>query len=720
MLRNFRMASKLMLGFGALLLVFMAAVFITWTDLNGVRAESVFLGNRIVPALRITGSIESAANDVFLTVRETRFIGTEETMKEDDELIAVLEKSLADMEALGVAAPEMSTPKMTKEKVLPIHKNYINTVTRMHDTWRERNRSWAELVNAGNDMTAHMLEAMEGYYKAGIEENDQISKVQRVEQLHSVGRVYGDTLDLRRQITAASSANDPQAVRKTKETCMKLEKLVQTLEDATVDQGRKALMKKVFEGIEIYLRELDQLANAMQAQNEAVAAATPLMKSYNKSVGDLATFAEDTTKKVSEENIEMVNSTVVVLFSAGGISILLGLLIAFSLSRVISKPLNTIVGLAQRCKEGDLTITRKDFGYEGRDELGRLADAISDMVTAENEAMTEMVTVAAAVGAGAETLSAIAEETNSSMQEVKASIDQVSVLSQSNGAALQESNAGVEEMSAGADTVAQSSTDSAAFISQTTEASRKAIDKVNAAIDGMRNADRNSRESESKIRQLVESVANVSNFVSVITGIADQTNLLALNAAIEAARAGDVGRGFAVVAEEVRKLAEESAKAAQNVNGIIGNLQIQAQESIQATTEAGRALSDTLTQAAEAQKQLDDAMKEINKANDSIQNIAAVAQEQAASSKEVAGAIDKATRSTVEMAQTMNQIHMASEGTVKVAQNVAEQAEAMTGHAESLTEALSRFTLKETSERPARKEPGKVLPLKAVPKQKAR
>jgi methyl-accepting chemotaxis protein len=195
-------------------------------------------------------------------------------------------------------------------------------------------------------------------------------------------------------------------------------------------------------------------------------------------------------------------------------------------------------------------------------------------------------------------------------------------------------------------------------------------------------------------------VENVSSFVSVITGIADQTNLLALNAAIEAARAGEVGRGFAVVAEEVRKFAEESARASQNVNGIIVELQKEAQESIAATTAAGRALSETLVQAAEAQEQLNGAMGEINKANDSIQNIAAVAQEQAASSKEVATAIDKATRSTVEMANTLSQIQQAANGTVQAAQGVAEQSEAMSGHARSLAETLSRFKLRDVETAP--------------------
>ena len=101
-----------------------------------------------------------------------------------------------------------------------------------------------------------------------------------------------------------------------------------------------------------------------------------------------------------------------------------------------------------------------------------------------------------------------------------------------------------------------------------------------------------------------------------------------------------------------------------------------------------------MRQAERAQKELDETLKEMNKANDSIQNIAAVAEEQAASSKEVATAIDGATKSTMEMVGTISNIRQAADETAQVAQGVAEQSEIMSGHAQNLTEVLSRFKLR--------------------------
>jgi methyl-accepting chemotaxis protein len=720
-LRNLRIVSKLMLGFGIVLLVFGVAVCVTWMNMKGLQNESVFLRDRVVPAMMIASEAERTAADLFMTARETMYTGTKETMEDDDKATTLVEKSLADMEALGVKYPTMQSPKMMRETVVPVYKAYSDNLQKLHKAVEKKMAGSAAVTKAGAEVTASLKEALESFYSSTKSDilTEEKSR-ERITQIYLVGKLLDDVGEMRRRILlAVDVTRDSKAARPAMELTKAIREKSQAVYDSTQDPGRRKLMEHVLQTVENYeadLRTLMEVFDEMNALNET---RVPMLVAYEKAATQVATFAQNTVKTVSESSLDSLKTTTFILLGSAALSIVLGVLIAYFISRSISRPLGVIVDLTKKCQEGDLTVTRQDFGYEGKDELGSLVSALSEMIAAQESALLNVVSVADAVSKGADNLSSIAEETNASMEQVKASIEQVSSLSESNGAVLQESNAGVEEMSAGADTVATSSTDSAAFIAQTTEASGKAFQTVNAMIDGMKNADKNSKESEGKTRQLVSSVEHVSSFVSVITGIADQTNLLALNAAIEAARAGEVGRGFAVVAEEVRKLAEESAKAAQNVKGIIADLQKEAQESITATTAAGRALSETLVQAVEAQKQLNGAMEEINKANDSIQNIAAVAQEQAASSREVATAIDKATQSTVEMAATVLQIQRAAEDTAQAAQGVAEQSEAMSNHARSLTEALSRFRLRNVEAEP-KKAALKALKSRSLSKQTAR
>jgi methyl-accepting chemotaxis protein len=694
MWKNLKMTSKLMLGFGLLLSIFVAAVVVTWDNLSSMRTGSEYLSNEAMPSLSLGIQIERQAYELFLSVKDLQFTESDEALADSREWIAKLDKTLKDIEALGAANPSLPAPKKVKETVVPAHKSYVDNVNAMHAAIEKKDKAYVALTQAGTDAVNSIAHIKDSFYElAQTEVHNGDVMAQRLQELSWSFDILQNIQALMIRVRDAVMNDDVEALNTAMGGAAPIIEVAQKLQESIQDPKRKAMMDTVFSTGKTYVDGVAAYVQALKEMDDLTRARNPLMKSYNKGTSDVSEYVVDSVKSVSGENRDAAYRSGVVLLLSAGLGVALGVVISFLISRSIAKPLNAIVGAAKRCQDGDLTLERQDFGYEGKDELGRLSDALSSMVNVQESAMREVVTVARELAQGADGLSSIAEETNASMEEIKASIDQVTSLSESNGQALEQSSAGVRELSSGADTVAKSATDSAAFISQTTHASSDAVQTVNDVIKGMRDVGKNSKESADKIQRLVSSVENVSSFVSVITGIADQTNLLALNAAIEAARAGEAGRGFAVVAEEVRKLAEESARAAQNVNGIIVELQKGAQESISATNEADRMLNETLSNAQTAQQKLADAMEEINKTNESIQNIAAVAQEQAASSREAASAIEKASNSATEMVKTIEQIRHAAEGTARAAEGVANRSDAMNGHSQSLTKVLSRFQL---------------------------
>jgi methyl-accepting chemotaxis protein len=696
MWRNFRISFKLLLGFGLLLLVFVAAVVVTWRNVAVVREGSKELAQAIVVVMQETTTLERNLFEYVLAIRQMQSEITEASFANARAKDAVVQKNIDAILVLGATYPHLQAPQYVQDKLIGPYKDFVRGVNEMMDNVKKKDALYLASGERGIAIYASANAMESSYVKAAMESVATLEANtirDRIDRLQKSTNILVGIESMRLEIQRAVATNDSRLMNEALQTIPALEEELVALRRIAADPERQRIMDQTIGDLQSYGANLKDFVQAHEELEEQRRVSASLEQIIDEESSNASNIARDRVAAISSASVVDLNRSITILFLSATAAVVLGLLIAVLISRSISKPLNTIVALAKRAGEGDLTVERQEFQYEGKDELGDLANAISNMIVNQEESMQQVVHVADDLSTGAGNLSSISEETNASMEEVKGSIDQVSNLSESNGAALEQCNAGVEEMSAGADTVAQSATDSAAFISQTTNASNKAIQTVNGVIAGMHNVDANSKESENKTRQLVASVENVSSFVSVITGIADQTNLLALNAAIEAARAGEVGRGFAVVAEEVRKLAEESVRAAQNVNGIIVGLQSSARESIEATAEAGRVLAETLSQAEKAQTELDGALQEMNKANDSIQNIAAVAEEQAASSKEVATAIDSATKSTMKMVETVSNIRRATDETAQAAQGVARQSEVMNGHAQTLVQVLSRFRL---------------------------
>lgn len=220
-----------------------------------------------------------------------------------------------------------------------------------------------------------------------------------------------------------------------------------------------------------------------------------------------------------------------------------------------------------------------------------------------------------------------------------------------------------EEASSNVETVAAATEELSSSIQ---EISRQVVQSTTIAATAVEEVE-NTNE---KIHGLAEAANKIGEVVAMITDIADQTNLLALNATIEAARAGDAGKGFAVVASEVKNLANQTAKATEEISSQISSVQGATQDAVTAIGSIG----GTITQ-----------LNEISSA------IAAAVEEQGAATQEIARNVEQAANGTSQVSENITEVTQAAEQTGVSSHDVLTAANGMSGEAKALKQQVDAF-----------------------------
>ncbi|MDM7320735.1 MAG: methyl-accepting chemotaxis protein [Fervidobacterium sp.] len=389
---------------------------------------------------------------------------------------------------------------------------------------------------------------------------------------------------------------------------------------------------------------------------------------------------------MKEDNLQtLINVSITI------VAIVLGVIVALFISRVfVVKPINFIVDKAEKIANGDLTVR---IDYSSKDEIGKLAAALDKMVLALREIATTIERDSQTVKQEASQVAVISEEVSATIEELTAQVDSVNSNVNNASAAIEEMTSGIEEVAASAQNVAHASqklSEEAQKVSQLASEGQKAILSIADVIVQTREK---ADVTFQIVEKLSESAKNIGEIVDTINSIAEQTNLLALNAAIEAARAGEAGRGFAVVADEIRKLAEESKQATQNIANILRGIVDNSMKASDATKETVEIVNKAYNESDLVKSQFEQILQSIVRMSQMTENLAASAQEQSAAAEEMSSAMDSASKSMVSVVEQMNEVTMAIKQQADAISNVARTAENLDAVAEKLVETVRRFKI---------------------------
>lgn len=425
------------------------------------------------------------------------------------------------------------------------------------------------------------------------------------------------------------------------------------------------------------------MINETAAYADEFAAFVDVKRSFDTLRVEMIAMQERISTDISTDIETEVSSLDALFGSSSGLiigtsiaSVVVGILLALLIARSITRPVGAMTGAMRRLADNDLEVDIP--GADRKDEIADMAKAVQvfkdnsikvRQLQAEQEALEKRQKEEQAAA-----MRKMADEFEASVGKIVEGVAAAATELQATAGAMSSSASTASEQSAAvAGTVEQASgnVSTVAAAAEELSSSISEIARQVAESSSMTEAaSREASETDAKVKNLDEAADRIGAVVALITDIAEQTNLLALNATIEAARAGDAGKGFAVVANEVKNLANQTAKATEEISQQIGAIQAETNQTVGAISRI---------------------LEAIQRVNDVGTAIASAVEEQGAATQEIARNTQEAARGTATVSDSIRSVSHAVEETGSASGSVLTASEDLSRQSEQLNSEIRKF-----------------------------
>jgi len=393
-------------------------------------------------------------------------------------------------------------------------------------------------------------------------------------------------------------------------------------------------------------------------------------------------------QKAITEQVDAVKKefTIIVL-----IVIVIVIAVAYFVGRKITGPILEVAAVTERISAGDLTVSQ--LKIRTVDEVGQLSQSVNTMARNLHGFIAKVQMTAEEVAASAEELSANAEQTSTATQQIALTIEQMAEGTEKQLLDAETSVNSITEVAEDVQQVAanaQQVTDSALQTSRTAGEGNQEIQTVIAQMHSI-------HETVTKIAGIISNLgarsAEIEGIAKVISDMASQTNLLSLNAAIEAARAGEHGRGFAVVASEIRKLAEHSARSADQIGQLISTIQNETHHAVEAMAKGTDEVGLGIEVVHKAGRSFETIQQSVNHVAAQIQEVTAYSQQMQSNTEQAVEIVSQISEEARKSADGTQNISAAAQEQLASIEEVNSFAESLAKMAEDLQTIVKAYKL---------------------------
>jgi methyl-accepting chemotaxis protein WspA len=443
-------------------------------------------------------------------------------------------------------------------------------------------------------------------------------------------------------------ANDAQEVQKldeeSRENHEKLSSLFKAFQATVFGAEESERFQRLNTTYSAYVTSLEEVLKLSRAQQDQEAYTLydrqlqPKFSKFWESINDNLGY----NKKAAESSVQKLNSAAaeskVVLIAGIILSLILAVLICYSVVRAIKQPLAKMIDLMSNIRTGNFT---RRLTLQSNDEFGVLADGFDRM----SDDLTNLV-----------------GQVQRSALQVASSVTEIAATGKEHQATSAETASATSEIGATSKEIAATSKVLLKTINEVTEVAEQTASLAGTGQSGLARMEATMRQVmeaggavNAKLAVLNEKASNINQVVTTITKVADQTNLLSLNAAIEAEKAGEHGRGFVVVATEIRRLADQTAVASYDIEQLVKEMQSAVSAGVMGMDKFSEEVRQGVQEVEQVSEQLAQIIRQVQALTPQFETVNEGMQSQSTGAQQISEALAQLTESAQQTVQSLHQ-----------------------------------------------------------------